>query len=66
MFIAAAMAAFGYVVGLRFLRGRQVKYDQRRQVARERIENVPASWDGATEEVFEAIRRARARRRQNE
>jgi hypothetical protein len=65
MFIAAAMAAFGYVVGRGLLRGRQVKYDQRRQVARERIENVATSWDGATEEVLGAVQRARARRRQD-
>ena len=64
-FIAAAMAAFGYVVGIGFRRSRRVKYDQRRQVARERIENVAASWDGATEEVLNAVRRARARRQQD-
>jgi hypothetical protein len=64
-FIAAAMAAFGYVVGLGFLRGRRVKYDQRRQVARERIENVAATWDGATEEVLGAVNRALRRRRQD-
>jgi hypothetical protein len=63
MFIAAAMAAFGYVVGRGFLHGRSDTYDQRRRVARERIENVAASWDGATEEVLQAVRRARGRRR---
>lgn len=65
MFIAAAMAAFGYVVGRGFLHGRSDTYDQRRRVARERIENVAASWDGATEEVLGAVRRVRARRRQD-
>jgi hypothetical protein len=65
MFIAAAMAAYGYVIGLGFLRGRRVKYDQRKKAAREHIENVAGTWDGATEEVLEAVRRARARRRQD-
>jgi len=65
MFIAAAMAAFGYLKGRGVLGGRRVTYDQRSQVARERIENVPASWDGATEEVLEAVRRARASRRRD-
>jgi hypothetical protein len=65
MFIAAAMAAFGYLRGRGFVRGRTSTYDQRSQAARERIENVSASWDGATEEVLEAVRRARARRRQD-
>jgi hypothetical protein len=63
MFITAAMAAFGYVVGRGFRHGRSDTYDQRSRVARERIENVAASWDGATEEVLQAVRRARARRR---
>jgi hypothetical protein len=65
MFIAAAMAAFGYLKGRGVTRDRRVTYDQRSQVARERIENVSASWDGATEEVLEAVRRARAGRRQD-
>ena len=65
MFIAAAMAAFGYVVGRGVSRGRRVRYDQRGHAARERIENVGASWDGATEEVVQAVQRARARRRQD-
>ena len=64
-FIAAAMAAFGYIVGKGYRRGRKVTYDQRRRAARERIENVAPSWDGATEEVLGAVRRARARRRQD-
>ena len=64
-FIMAAMAAFGYVVGRGYRRGREVTYDQRRRAARERIENVGTSWDGATEEVLGAVRRARARRRQD-
>jgi hypothetical protein len=65
MFIAAAMAAFGYVVGHGVSQGRRVRYDQRRQAARERIENVAPSWHGATEEVLGAVRRALARRRQD-
>ena len=65
-FIAAAMAAFGYVVGHGVLRGRRVAYDQRRRAARERIENVSATWDGATQEVIRAVRRAKERRQRNE
>jgi hypothetical protein len=65
MFIAAAMAAFGYVVGHGFRYGRNSTYDQRRRVAREGIENVAPSWDGATEEVLEAVRRAWVRRRRD-
>lgn len=64
-FIMAAMAAFGYIVGRGFRSGRRVTYDQRRRAARERIENVGPTWDGATEEVLGAVRRARARRRQD-
>lgn len=63
MFITAAMAAFGFVVGRGLSGGRRVRYDQRRQGARERIENVSPSWDGATEEVLQAVRRGMARRR---
>jgi len=64
-FIMAAMAAFGYIVGRGYRAGRKVTYDQRRRAARERIENVGPSWDGATEEVLGAVRRAEARRRQD-
>lgn len=66
MFIAAAMAAFGYVVGKGVSNGRRVKYDQRRNAARERIANVSPTWDAATEEVLGAVRRLMARRRQDE
>jgi hypothetical protein len=64
-FIAAAMAAYGYIVGRGFRRGLRETYDQRRRGARERIENVSPTWDGATEEVLGAVRRARGRRRQD-
>jgi hypothetical protein len=64
-FIMAAMAAFGYIVGRGYRSGRKETYDQRSRVARERIENVAPSWDGAAEEVLEAVQRARARRRQD-
>jgi len=63
MFVTAAMAAFGYVVGKGITRGRRTQYDQRSRVARERIENVAPSWEGATEEVLDAVLSARARRR---
>ncbi|MEU7890256.1 hypothetical protein AB0B54_32550 [Microbispora bryophytorum] len=61
-FISAAMAAFGYVVAAGLSQGKRTKYDQRRRVARERLENVDESWDGATESVKQATRQARRRR----
>jgi hypothetical protein len=64
-FIVAAMAAFGYIVGKGIVRGRRAVWDQRRRGARERIENVGATRETATEEVVEAVRRARDRRRQD-
>lgn len=62
-FISAAMSAFGYIVGFGVIRSKRVKYDQRTHVARERLGNVAPSWDGATEEVLGAVRRAERRRR---
>lgn len=64
-FIVAAMAAFGYIVGKGLFHGRQTGYDQRKRIARERIDNVAATWDEATDEVFGAVRQARARRRRD-
>ena len=61
-FLAAAMVAFGYVVGRGVHNGRKVKYDQRSRVARERLSNVSPSWEGATEDVVDATTRARRRR----
>lgn len=66
MFIAAAVAAFGYLIGRGVSNGRGVTYDQRRNAARERIANVSPTWDAATEEVLGAVRRLVARRRQDE
>jgi hypothetical protein len=66
MFIAAAMAAFGYVVGNGVSRGQRVRYDQRTHAARERLENVSSTWDAAAEEVLGAVRRLVARRRRDE
>jgi hypothetical protein len=63
-FIAAAMAAFGYVIGRGIVSGRRATYDQRRQAAHQRLENVSASWQDATEEVLRAVGRARDRRQQ--
>jgi hypothetical protein len=64
-FIAAAMVAFGYLVGKGVVRGRRAVWDQRRRGARERIENVSASREAATEEVTQAVLRARNRRREH-
>lgn len=62
-FIAAAMAAFGFVVGKGYVQGRRSVYDQRRQALRERIDGVSSDWDGATRDVAKAVRRARRRSR---
>jgi hypothetical protein len=64
-FSAAAMAAFGYIVGKGYLQGRWDTYDLRRHTAREHIEDVSPTWDGAAEEVLNAVRRARTRRRRD-
>jgi hypothetical protein len=66
MFITAAMAAFGYVVGNGVSHGQKVRYDQRTHAARERLQNVSPTWDAATEEVLGAVRRLVARRRRDE
>lgn len=63
-FIAAAMAAFGYVVGRAYRGGKKVTYDQRQQALREPIENVSSEWSSATEQVLGAVRRV-TQRRQN-
>ena len=57
-FVAAAMAAFGYVVGTGIKSGKKVKWDQRRRAARERLEHVAAAWDSATDQVLNAVRRS--------
>lgn len=61
-FISAAMASFGYVIAKGLMQGKWTTYDQRRRVARERLENVDESWEGATESVEQATRRARRKR----
>ena len=57
-FIAAAMSAFGYVVGTGIKAGKQVKWDQRRRAARGRLEHVATAWDSATDQVLDAVRRS--------
>jgi hypothetical protein len=61
-FISAAMAAYGYIVGRGFTRNRDNTWDQRRRAARERLEDVAPTWDGATDQVRRAVRRFRERR----
>jgi hypothetical protein len=61
-FITAAMAAFGHVVSRGIISNKQVKYDQRKRVAREQIASVSPTWEDATSEVVDAVRRARERR----
>lgn len=63
MFLAAAMAAYGYVKARGRRRGKQANFDQRANVARESLVDVGDSWDSATEAVVEAVRRRRATRR---
>lgn len=65
-FITAAMVAFGYLVGRGVNNGRKVTYDQRKQVARERILGVSPTWQGATQQVLTAVRQAIRRHRSNE
>lgn len=64
-FIAAAMVAYGYLVGRGLRRGRKVKYDQRSKVARERVADVGVSWEDATSQVLAAVQRA-GRRKQGD
>jgi len=64
-FIAAAMVAFGYLVGRGTLDGGKVKYDQRERAAREEIQNVSPSWEGATAEVARAVARWLDRRQRS-
>lgn len=61
-FIAAAMAAYGYLVGHGYAGGKKTKYDQRQRVAREAANDVGAAWESATQDVLRAVRRARWRR----
>jgi len=61
-FIAAAMAAFGFVVGKGRRRGKKVRYDQRQKALRQKVEDVSPEWDAATEDVLNAVRTALRRR----
>lgn len=61
-FIAAAMAAFGYVIGTAYRGGKRVVYDQRRQVLTEPLEEVASEWLSATNQVLEAVKRVSRRR----
>lgn len=63
MFLAAAMAAYGYVTASGQRNGRPTRFDQRANVAKEAIAAVGDSWEAATAEVVEATRRGRRRRR---
>lgn len=64
-FIAAAMAAFGYVVGKGRRDGKVTRYDQRQEALRQRVENVSPEWQAASQDVLEAVRRAVRRREQD-
>lgn len=62
-FIAAAMAAYGFVVGKAYRGGKRVVYDQRNQALREPVNDVQPDWPSATEQVLDAVRRVTRRRR---
>jgi hypothetical protein len=62
-FIAAAMAAFGFVVGTGYRGGKRVDYDQRHQALREPVTDLPGDWEPATDEVLRAVRRVSLRHR---
>lgn len=63
MFLAAAMAAYGFVTATGQRDNKHARYDQRANVAREAIGGVGPSWEDATEEVVRATRQGRARRK---
>jgi hypothetical protein len=62
-FLAAAMAAYGYVIAQGRKDGRKTGFDQRNKVARERTPSVGPGWDDATQAVVDATRQGRRRRR---
>lgn len=64
-YIAAAMMAFGYVVGRGYRGNQKANYDQRRAVLRERVTGVGPTWDDAKKLVVKATRRAVGRRRRD-
>jgi hypothetical protein len=64
-FLAAAMLAFGYVVGRGYRAGRKASYDQRDSALRERVANVDSTWDGAANDVLQAVRRVDRRRKRD-
>ena len=63
MFLAAAMAAYGFVTASGQRNNKQARFDQRANVAREAIGGVGVSWDDATEAVVRATRQGRTRRK---
>ncbi|GAA4293015.1 hypothetical protein [Mycobacterium paraffinicum] len=60
-FMAAAGAAFGYIVGRGRRGSRKVKFDQRRNLLTESVEAVGPTWDSAAEGVRAAVERALGR-----
>lgn len=57
-FIAAAGAAFGYIVAKGMQGGRKVNFDQRRDLMTETVETVGVTWDSAAQSVRAAVKRA--------
>lgn len=54
-FLHAAMIAFGRVFALGRKNGKNVTYDQRHRVLRDKIDSVGSDWDTATETVLGAV-----------
>ncbi|CQD08083.1 hypothetical protein BN970_01560 [Mycolicibacterium conceptionense] len=57
-FIAAAAAAFGYIVAKGSRGKKRVAFDQRRDLMTETVEAVGVTWDSAAQSVRTAVQRA--------
>jgi hypothetical protein len=60
-FMAAAAAAFGYILARGRQGSRKVKFDQRRDLLTETAETVGVTWDAAEQSVRDAVKRATGR-----
>ncbi|QYJ04237.1 hypothetical protein KUV85_00720 [Nocardioides panacisoli] len=61
-FLAAAMAAFGYVLGRGYRHGKRATFNQKEAIARERVDPLSSDWQQARDAVLGALRRAAGRR----
>lgn len=60
-YIAAAKAAFGYIVARGRRGNKKVRFDQRQNLMSETTDTVGVTWASATTGVREAVRRAERR-----